>query len=109
MPLDWLEVVNISGSGGEFELIAANGSNRLKITSMMLIADADTNIFFQSGFTGTAVTGPMSIPADGDGFFLNTPSTPDQFHFESEPGENFVLDQSAAAAIGGWIQYYAEA
>jgi len=103
------EVVNISGSGGEFELIAANGSNRLKVTSIMLIADADTNVHIQSGWTGTAVTGPMSLPADGDGFFLNTPSTPDQFHFESQPGENLVLDQSAAAAIGGWLQYFVEA
>ncbi len=103
------EVVNISGSGGEFELIAANGVNRLKVTSMMLIVDADTNVHIQSNWTGTAVTGPLSLPADGDGFFLATPSTPDQFHFESEPGENLVLDQSAPAAIGGWIQYYAEA
>jgi hypothetical protein len=102
-------VVNISGSGGEFELVAAVASQRIKVTSMMLIVDADTNIHFQSGWTGTAVTGPMSMPADGDGFFLNTPSTPDQHHFQTTPSENLVLDQSAPAAIGGWIQYYTEA
>lgn len=101
--------VNVSGTGGEFELVAAVASQRIKVLSAMFITDQDTNAFFQSGFTGTALTGPMSWPADGDGFFLNFPPTPDEFHFETEPGENLVIDQPVAAAIGGWINFYTEA
>ena len=101
-------VVNISGSGGEFELVAASGGNKIKVLSAMLIADGDVNIHFQSGWTGTAVTGPMSLPSDGDGFFLNPPAVPEMHHFESVAGSNLVLDMSEAVAVGGWINYFLE-
>ena len=103
-------VINVSGSGGEQTLVAAaGGSLKIKVLEVMLISDAAVKAFFQSGFTGTALTGPMSLPADGDGFFLNSPANRDLHHFETAANQALVLDMSAAAAIGGWINYYTEA
>ena len=103
-------VINVSGSGGEQTLVAAaGGSLKIKVLEVMLISDAAVKALFQSGFTGTALTGPMSLPADGDGFFLNSPANRDMHHFETAANQALVLDLSAAAAIGGWINYYTEA
>jgi len=103
-------VINVSGSGGEKTLVAAaGGSLKIKVLEVMLISDAAVKAFFQSGFTGTALTGPMSLPADGDGFFLNSPANRDLHHFETAANQALVLDMSAAAAIGGWLNYYTEA
>jgi hypothetical protein len=103
------QVINISGSGGQSTLVAAAGSLRIRVMSMMLIADADTSVELLSGFTGTPVTGPMSLPQDGDGFLLSPPATPDLFHFQTAVGQALVVRQPAAAQLGGWVNYYTEA
>lgn len=103
-------VVNISGSGaGEETLIAAVGGEKIKVLETMLIGNADVSVFFQSGFTGTALTGPLSLPSDGDGFFIPTPAQIEAHHFETAAGEALVLDIDANVLLGGWINYYTEA
>ncbi len=102
--------INISGSAsGETELIAAVGGEKIKVLEAMLIGNADVSVFFQSGFTGTALTGPMSLPSDGDGFFVGTPAQIEAHHFETIAGENLVIDHDANVLLGGWINYYTEA
>ena len=103
-------VLNISGIAlDQIELVAAVGGEKIKVIEAMIIGNADVSIFFQSGFTGTALTGPMSLPSDGDGFFVGTPAQIEAHHFETIAGENLVLDLDANVLLGGWINYYTEA
>ncbi len=103
-------VLNISGIAlDQVELVAAVGGEKIKVIEAMIIGNADVSFFFQSGFTGTALTGPMSLPSDGDGFFVGTPAQIEAHHFETIAGENLVLDLDANVLLGGWINYYTEA
>ncbi|NGX44900.1 MAG: hypothetical protein K940chlam2_00040 [Chlamydiae bacterium] len=102
-------VIDFSGSvASETALVAAIGGQQIKVLEAMLIGNTDVTIFFQSGFTGTALTGPMSLPADGDGFFVETPAQIEAHHFETLSGEALVLDVDANVLLGGWLNYYAE-
>lgn len=102
-------VIDFSGSvASETALVAAIGGQQIKVLEVMLIGNTDVTIFFQSGFTGTALTGPMSLPADGDGFFVETPAQIEAHHFETLSGEALVLDVDANVLLGGWLNYYAE-
>lgn len=103
-------VIDVSGSAaGEQTLVAAVGGQKIKVLETMLIGNADVSVFFQSGFTGTALTGPLSLPSDGDGFFVGTPAQIEAHHFETAAGEALVLDIDANVLLGGWINYYTEA
>lgn len=101
-------IIDFSGSAGQNKLVDAVGGEEIRVMSMMLIASADTEIEFMSGFTGTAKSGHMSLPADGDGFFLNPPATPDLFHIGTDAGEALIMREAGGAQIGGWINYYTE-
>jgi len=100
--------INITGTAGEYMLITGTSSERVKVMEFMLIASADTEVIFKSGWTGTALTGPMSLPADGDGFFCGAPATPDLFHFQTNFNEMLVIQLVGGARIGGWINWYDE-
>jgi len=100
--------INISGSAGEYMLISGTANEQVKVTEVMINVSADTELIFESGWTGTWLTGKLSMPADGDNFFCNAVGTPDQHHFETESGDILVLRLVAGAQVGGWINWYRE-
>jgi len=101
-------IINITGSAGEYMLVTGVAGRQVKVTEVMAIATADTELIFESGWTGTWLTGKLSMPADGDKFFCGACATPDQHHFETESGDILVLNLVAGAQVGGWINWYYE-
>lgn len=102
------DIINITGSAGDYMLVTGTAGERVKVMEVMLIASADTEVIFKSSFTGTWLTGKLSLPSDGDGFFCGAPATPDLFHFQTESGQILVLTLTSGAQIGGWINWYDE-
>ena len=101
-------IINITGTAGEYMLITGVAGQQVKVTEVMAIVSADTELIFESGWTGTWKSGKLSVPADGDGFFCGACATPDQNHFETESGNMLVLRLVAGAQVGGWINWYYE-
>jgi len=101
-------IINITGSAGEYMLITGVAGQKVKVTEVMAIVSADTELIFETGWTGTWLTGKLSLPADGDGFYCGAVATPDQHHFETDSGDILVLRLVAGAQVGGWINWYYE-
>lgn len=102
-------VINITGSAAaEYQLVAGVAGQQIRVMEVMLISSNLQNIRFQSGWTGTALTGPLHLQNAGDGFFAGSPDSPELYHFETESGDVLVLDTDAGGQIGGWLIYYAE-
>jgi len=102
-------IINITGSAAaEYELVAGITDQQIKVMEVMLISSNLQNVRFQSGWTGTAITGPLHLPNSGDGFFVGSPDSAELYHFETDAGQMLVLDTDAGGQIGGWIIYYYE-
>jgi len=101
-------IINITGTAGEYMLITGVAGRQVKVTEVLAIVSAETELIFESGWTGTWVSGKMTTPASGDGFFCGACATPDQYHFETKSGDIFVLRLTAGAQVGGWINWYYE-
>ena len=101
-------IINITGSAGENTLVAAVPGDSIRVSEVMLIGTAAMNVWFQSGFSGTAITGPLNLAAAGDGFFAGAPDSSDLYHFTTAAGQALVLDRDAAGQVGGWLLYYTE-
>lgn len=98
--------INSSGSGNN-TIIAADGSDKRKIIGMTVVAAGDVTLTIQDGAGGSALFGPVSLAADGNGFVL--PMTTQGYHwFETSAATllNFQLD--AAVQVGGVVVYYTE-
>jgi hypothetical protein len=101
--------INISGSvAAEYELVAAIADQQIRVMEVMLTSSSAQNIRFQSGWTGTAITGPLHLANAGEGIYAGSPDSPELYHFETESGDVLVLDTDAGGQIGGWLIYYAE-
>ena len=102
-------IINITGSvAGEYQLVAGVAGQQIRVMEVMLISSNLQNVRFQSGWTGTAITGPLHLANSGEGIYAGSPDSPDLYHFETEAGDILVLDTDAGGQIGGWLIYYAE-
>lgn len=89
-------------------LIAAAGSGvKNKVLGLILIASGDVDVRLESAAGGTALTGVISLAADGNGFVL--PMAMPGHHW-IETGDNALLnlELSAAVQVSGCIVYYQE-
>lgn len=91
-----------ASSAGDNTLVAAVAGKRIRVISLSLVASGGANsIRFESGASGTALTGVMDI-ADNGQYTLNfNPSG----HFETAKGALLNLELSAATAVGGVLTY----
>lgn len=94
-------------TSGNNTLIAATASKQIKVISVCLIAAGDVDVRFESDASGAALTGVMSLAADGNGFVL--PPAPPGYHwFETASGKLLNLELSGAVYVDGCIVYYVE-
>ena len=94
-----------AASSGDNTLIAAAGEGiKNKVLGMVLIAGGDVDVRLESGAGGTALTGVISLAADGNGFVI--PVTQPGLHW-LETGANALLnlELSAAVQVSGFIVY----
>jgi len=94
-------------TSGNNTIVAATSGKKIKVLGVFLVAAGSVDVRFESGASGTALTGQMSLAADGDGFVL--PVAPAGYHwFETASGALLNLELSGAVYVDGCIVYYVE-
>ncbi len=94
-------------TNGNNTIIAAVTGKSIKVISVLLVAAGAVNVRFESGASGTALTGVMTLTAGGDNFVL-PPAAPGYHWFETADAELLNLELSAGVFVNGCIVYYEE-
>jgi len=94
-------------TSGNNTIVAAVSGKKIKVLSVLLVAAGDVDVRFESGASGTALTGQMSLAADGNGFVL-PPASPGHHWLETAAGALLNLELSGAVYVDGLVVYYVE-
>ena len=95
-------VINTSASG-DTTIVALVSSKVIRVLSYVIVADAAVAAKFTSGAAGTALTGAMSLSANGG---IAAPFNP-VGHFQTGSGVALVLNLGAAVGARGHLTYIA--
>jgi hypothetical protein len=89
------------------EIVPAVPGKNICVLALCLMAADGVEATFYSGpaDTGTALSGPMSLAANG-GFVNPAPADPSFHWLETQPGQSLTLLLSAAVQVSGWLVYY---
>lgn len=90
-----------ASSSGNNTIVAAVTSNKIRVLAVQLISNGTVNVKWQSGASGTDLTGLAYLVANA-GYVL--PFNPVGW-FESASGVLLNLNLSAAVAVGGSVTY----
>lgn len=90
-----------AATSGDNTLIAAVASKKIRVLSLFLVSAGTVNVRFESGASGTALTGQMNLVAN-TGFVL--PFNPCGW-FETAANTLLNLELSGAVSVDGCIQY----
>ena len=90
-----------ASSSGDNTLVAAVAGKKIRVLSCVLIAAGAVTTRFESGASGTAMTGQMSLAANG-GFTL--PYNPHGW-FDTTAGELLNLELGGAVSVAGVVVY----
>lgn len=90
-----------AATSGDNTLLAAVTSKKIRILSLYMVASAAVTARFESGASGTALSGQMQLAANG-GFVL--PFNPTGW-FETASGVLFNLELSGAISVDGGFSY----
>lgn len=90
-----------AATSGDNTLIAAVASNKIRVLSAFLVAAGTVNVRFESGASGTALTGQMNLVVN-TGFVL--PFNPYGW-FETASNTLLNLELSGAVSVDGCISY----
>lgn len=93
-------VINVSSSG-DTTIVALVSSKVIRVLSYVLVADGAVAAKFTSGAAGTALTGAMSLAANGG---VAAPFNP-VGHFQTASGVALVLNLGAAVGARGHLTY----
>lgn len=93
-------VINVSSSG-DTTIVALVSSKVIRVLSYVLVADGAVAAKFTSGAAGTALTGAMSLAANGG---VAAPFNP-VGHFQTGSGVALVLNLGAAVGARGHLTY----
>jgi len=88
-------------SSGDNTLVAAVTSKKIRVVSLFLVSVGTVNVRFESGASGTALTGQMNLIAN-TGFVL--PFNPGGW-FETAAGSLLNMELSGAISVDGSLTY----
>ena len=91
-----------ASSNGDNTLVSAVTGKKIRVLCYMLIANDAVNAKFQSGASGTDITGLHYFGAKGDGA---APGFCPVGMFEAAAGNLLNLNLSSGVAVGGWLVY----
>ena len=95
------ESANSASSSGDNTLVAAVSGKVIKVLQVALMSNGTVNVKFQSGASGTDLTGLFYLIAN-TGFVINfSPSG----WFKTASGVLLNLNLSGAVAVGGVLSY----
>lgn len=91
-----------AASAGDNTLVAAVTGKRIRVVSGFLVASGGANtVRFESGASGTALTGQMDIADNGQLEISFSPVG----HFSTAKSTLLNLELSAATSVAGFINY----
>ena len=90
-----------AASSGDNTLVAAVTGKKIRVLDVLIIATDAVTTSFESGASGTALTGDMSLAANG-GY---APGFNPHGHFETVAGELLNLELGGAVQVDGWLIY----
>ena len=94
-----------AATSGNNTLVAAAGAGiKIKVLAMILVVSGDVDVRLESGAGGTALTGVISLAADGNGFVLPM-ATPGYHWLETGANALLNLELSAAVQVSGCLVY----
>lgn len=93
-----------ASTSGDNTLVAAVAGKKTKVLGLVLIASGDVDVRLESGAGGTALTGVISLAADGNGFVLPM-ALPGMHWLETGVNTLLNLELSAAVQVSGLIVY----
>lgn len=100
--------ISAASSGDNTIVAAAAAGIKIKVLAVLLVVSGDVDVRFEDGAGGTALTGVISLAADGNGFVL--PLAFPGFHWlETSAATLLNLELSGAVQVSGCIVYYQEA
>jgi hypothetical protein len=88
-------------SNGDNTVVAAVTGKKIRVYQVVLISAGTVTVRFESGASGTALTGQMSLVANV-GFASGWCPVG---HFETAAGSLLNLELSAGVSVDGWIVY----
>ena len=88
-------------NSGDNEIVAAVPGKQIYVLSGQLISAGTMTVRFESGASGTALTGQMSVLA-ATGFIMPFNKAG---HFFTAVGESLNLELSSGTSADGWINY----
>lgn len=94
-------VIIDAASSGDNTILAAVASKKIRVISCLLVAAGTVNVRFESGASGTALTGQMNLVAN-TGFCL--PYNPAGW-FQTGTNTLLNLELSAAISVDGMLTY----
>ena len=90
-----------AATSGDNTLVAAVTGKKIRVLSLFLVASAAVTVRFESGAGGTALTGQMSLAANG---VLSLPFN-EQGHFETAAAALLNLELNGATSVDGALTY----
>jgi len=96
-----------ASSSGDNTIIAAVADKKIKVLSVLLIAAEATTVRFESGASGDALTGVMSLEAKA-GFVIPAPADVSGHWFETGVNTLLNLELGGDVQVSGCITYYEE-
>jgi hypothetical protein len=99
-------VVDVAGAGDN-TIVTADVSNKIKVLSYTLVADAAVTARWKSG-AGTSLSGAMALAANG-GVASPVATAAGGHLFETALNQALVLNLGAAVGVRGHLSYFKEA
>ena len=90
-----------AASSGDNTLVAAVTGKKLRVLSLVLVSTAKQTVRFESGASGTALTGQMEVAANAA---LVLPFNPEGW-FETAAAALLNLELGGANAVAGGFSY----
>ncbi len=93
----------IDTASADTTIVAAGTGKKSMVTSFMIVASggAQTNIRWESGAGGTALTGEMDLADNGQLFATYNPGG----HFQAAASTLLNLQIGATTSVDGWVTY----
>jgi hypothetical protein len=90
-----------TSSSGNNTLVAAVAGYKIRVHNIVLVSAGTNSVKFQSGASGTDLTGDLNLTAS-TGF---APGFDPIGHFETAAGSLLNMVLTAAVSVDGWLTY----
>lgn len=91
-----------ASSSGDNEIVAAISGKRIAVYGYALVAAGAVTCRFESGASGTALTGQMSFAANGG---IACPLSSGKAWFITASGQSLNLELGGAVSVAGHVTY----